>query len=423
MLRLSWSFKGFSKKIKENKIAKKLSSEYDGRLAAEGIESSHASARSAKRAHFVSFIAIALCIVFLFSMLIIFGKDIGPMNMYYFFREVRLMGQIGEGERAQISYSQPTRNQSFAEFKSGFIVASDREVQAFNKAGYETLIEQMSYSNPIVVSSSSTFLVYDLGGRGFTLYNSFEDIYLENREYPISAADMSDDGKFAVVGKSEKYNTEITFYDEDGKREFSYMRSDYAIDCEYSESGKHLALLTLDASGGDYIYTLTILNTKSGEVVSSVTEIGNLPYSCHYMSGDRIAVMCEDYIFTYNNKGETVGEYQYPSGTLCLTAVNERYVVLLFADDRVNMKNTLYIINSRGKVVMQQTVEGEFSDMAASSKYVYLAADKGVYRLDISSLKLQLVEMNAADGEILILDSGRIMLCRQNMSYVIDSWP
>ena len=422
MLKRSFDFADAKNKIKDSKIAQTISADFDARLSSDGIDTSDEMVKSAKKMSYAAVISLALCIVFLLSMFIAFGKDVGFKNAYYFFREVNLMGEIGEGEAQKISYSLPSRNQSFAEFKRGFIVASDREIQVFNKAGYSTLLEQMSYSNPMIEASADTFLVYDLGGVGFTLYNSFEDIYLENREYPISTAAMSGDGKFAIVGKSARYNTEVIFYDDEGKREFAYRREDFAIDCEYSENGKYFSLLTLDASRGEYAYTLTILNAKNGEIISSITESGNLPFSCHYMSGEKIAVVCQDSVFVYNNHGEKIGGYDYPSGKLQGVAASEKNLALLFVDDGVNMKNTLYILDSRGNLLKECEISGEYYDMTISSRYVYFSADDGVYRVDISSLKLEFSPVFATDGKILVLDNGRVMLCRSNISYILDDW-
>ena len=409
-------------RIKDSRVAEKLSSDYDANLSAEGIDSARLSAKRAKKAHFAGLISIALCVAILLSMALIFGKDISPMNMYYFFREVNLMGQIGEGEREQISYSQPTRNQSFSEFKRGFVVASDREVQVFNKAGYETSISQLDYSNPIVISSKNTFLVYDLGGVGFTLYNSFEDVYSESREYHISAADMADDGRFAVVGKSQRYNSELTLYDDEGKREFSYKRNDYAVACKYSENGNHIVLLTINTSLGEYIYTLTVISTRNGEVVSSVDAAGDLAYGVYYMNGDRIAVLCEGSLTVYNSKCEEISTFDYPTGELYRVSGNEKYMALLFTDDKVGMTNTLYLIDSRGALVRELAISGEFSDMVISSKYGYFATKGGVYRMDLNSGKLEFASVEGTDGKLIILDSARVMLCRTNTSYILDSW-
>ena len=422
MPKLSWNIKKVKEKINAEEMAQKLSSDYDKRLEADGVDTDKASAKSAKRAHFVGICALVLCAAIILSMLLIFGKDIGPMNLYNFFREVALMGQVGEGEREQISYSQPTRNQSFSEFKRGFIVASDREVQVFNKAGYETLIDQLSYSNPMIATSKNTFIVYDLGGLGFTLYNAFEDMYSETREYPISAAHMSEDGKFAIVGKSERHNTEVVMYDSDGKRELSYKRGDLAVDCKYNEKGNHLALLTLDAFDGEYIYTLTVLSTKNGEVVSSVEGVGDLPYGCYYLGNDRIAVLLDDSLVIYNNKCEEIGTYEYPQGKLYKASVTDKSIALLFTNDRVNMQNTLYIIDSKGKLDREIPIEGEFSDMEVSSKYAYFAAEGGVYRLELGTGKLQFAAIDGIDGDVIILDGNRVMLARPNMSYIITAF-
>lgn len=332
------------------------------------------------------------------------------------------MGEIGEGEREEISYSLPTRNQSFSEFKRGFIVASDREISVFNKAGYATMSEQMTYSNPQIVTSDETFLVYDLGGRGFTLFNSFEDIYIESREYPISAAAMATDGRFAISASSAIYNTEVVFYDESGESLFAYMRSDYTVDMKYSPSGKYLALVTLDASEGEYIYTLTVLSTKNGKVVSHVTRSGRLPYSCYFMEGDRIALICSDAVIVYNSKCEKVDDYEYPSGQLYRVDASKEFIALMFIKDKVNMNSTVRILDSKGEEQVDFEMYGEYSDMVISSRYVYFASEDGVYRLNIHSPKLQFFELNATNGRILILDSSRVMLCRPNMAYIIDSW-
>ena len=410
------------RKMMSSKLAVKLLGEYDCRLTSDGVDLTHASAKRLKRAQLISVVSLLLCLVFLLSMLVVFGKDVGPASIYNFFREVEHMGEIGQGEREQISYSLPTRNQSFAEFKRGFIVASDREIQVFNKAGYATMTEQLGYSDPQIVSSENTFLVYDLGGRGFAIYNSFEDIYIETREYPISAADMSGDGDVVIVGRSSKYNTELVLYDDEGNREFAYMRSDHTVDCKFSPNGKRVALLTLDAADGEYLYTLTVINTKNGEVVSDVTRTGSIPYDCYYLDGDRIALVLSDSLVIYNNKCQKVGEFEYPDAQLYRVAVRDKQVALMFTKDKVNMKNTVYIIDNGGEQKKEYDIYGEFSDMMLFSRYLYFATEDKVMRLDVGSLKLQSVQMNAVNGKIVVLDSSRIMLCRPNMSYIIDSW-
>ncbi len=413
---------GFFNKLKNNKFTAWVSRVYDKWLERGGADTKSVGAKYARRSHLISAVALVLCIVFLLSMFVIFGKDVSPTKMYDFFREVGAMGEIGEGEREEISYSLPTRNQSFSEFKRGFVVASDREIQVFNKAGYPTLTEQMSYSNPQIVASENTFLVYDLGGRGFSVYNSFEDIYVESREYPITAADMSEDGRFAIAAKAAKYNTEVIIYSAEGDAEYAYRRSDYAVALKYSPSGRYISLLTLDASEGEYIYTVTVLSAKNGEVVSHVTRSGSLPYSCYYLDGDRLALVCSDKLVIYNTKCEKVGDYEFPKGQLYRVAVSGKNIALMFIKDKVNMKSTVYIIDSSCEEKMDFDMYGEYFDMTLSSRYAYFSSEDGVVRFDLSGEAMQTYEINATNGKILILDPSRIMLCRPNMSYIIDSW-
>lgn len=364
----------------------------------------------------VALIALALCVA------VFGGKNMSFNSMYYLYRDVNSMGRIGAGETLRLDYSIPRKNQDFALFKNGLCVAGDSEIQIFNKTGNQTMSVTTGYSNPQAVASKEYVVVYDLGGRGFCAYNSFAEVYSEKRDYPISTVALSQDGKLCVVGQTQSYNCEVTIYGDGFEKEFTYNRNDYAIGCDFDSDGRNLALCTLTSSDGSYLISLTVLDTKKQEVKARADIDDVLPYECHYIGNDRIALICSDRVLIYNEKLELKGEYRYPRLDLLKVSVSDDEIALMFVNDRLNKKNTVIVIDSKANEKMEYEYIGSASDMVIYGGYVYIAEPDGVLRVDRGSGSESYAEIESDGGRLIICDKDRVILARESVADVIVSF-
>lgn len=402
-------------------LIKKLKGSYDSKLAKEGVEDGSYK-KAAVNFWAVGVISIILLIALVMAVGLFGGNDISFNKMYYLYRDVNAMGRIGEGENTRLDYTLPKKNQDFALFKNGLCVAGDDEIQIFNKNGNQTLSQSTTYSNPRALSSKEFVVVYDLGGRGFSAYNSFTDIYSETREYPISTAALSDDGMLAVVGQTKSYSCELTLYDSEFSKLFAYSRNDYAISCDFDASGRYIVLVSLSSRDGDYLTTLTLIDTKKQEVRKEEQVEGILPYECGFVDGGRIALVCSDRVLVFNDKLELYSEYEYPSLELLDVSLTNEGVALMFINDKLNSKNTLVVIDSKGREKLEYEYTGNAYDTVMAFGCVYIAEPTGVFRIDYSTKNESFYELDSDIGRIIVCDKDRVIVARQSVADVIVSF-
>ena len=400
---------------------KKLKAKYKHKLAADGIcESAYSNAAAISWT--VAIISIVAIIIFILGVAIFGGKDVSLDGMYYLYRDVNSMGSVGSGENTRLDYTIPKKNQDFALFKNGLCVAGDTDIQIFNKTGNQTMSVSTNCSDPEIAASNEYIVVYDIGGKSFYAYNSFAEIYSEKRDFPISRVAIADNGKLCVVGQSQSYNCEVTVYDDSFKREFTYSRNDYAIDCDFDSDGRNIALCSLTSSGGEYLVTLTLLDTKKQEVKAQLEIDGVLPYECHYIGNDRIALICSDRVQIYNERLDLKGEYRFPNLELEYMSVSSDGIALMFVNDRIKGQSTVVVIDSRAKEKMEYEYTGDSSDMALFGGYIYIAENGGVLRVDCSFRHETYAPIESSGGKLIICDKDRVILARESVAHVISSF-
>lgn len=417
-----WSYiKNFFVFLYSLHLIRKLKSSYSAKLEKDGIEDSEYR-KAAVNFWAIGIIGIVLLIALVMAVGLFGGNDISFNKMYYLYRDVNAMGRIGEGENTRLDYTLPKKNQDFTLFKNGLCVAGDDEIQIFNKNGNQTLSVSTTYSNPRALSSKDFVVVYDLGGRGFSAYNSFSDIYSETREYPISTAALSDEGTLAVVGQTKEYSCELAVYDSEFSKLFSYSRNDYAISCSFDSSGRYIALVSLSSRDGDYLTTLTVIDTKKQEVKREEKIEGILPYQCAFMDGNRIALSCSDRVLIFNDKLELYSEYEYPSLELLDISLTNDGIALMFVNDKLNSKNTLVVIDSKGKEKLEYEYTGNAYDTVMAYGCVYIAQSTGVFRIDYSTKSESFAELDSDIARIVVCDKDRVIVARESVADVIVSF-
>ena len=138
-------------------------------------------------------------------------KNITYDNVFYLIKDFNTAVDTENVKYDTLSYD-ATADQSFALYRGGLAVVSRSNVSAFTATGRRTLNSNASYSKPFAVSSDKYLLVYDVGDGNMAIYNSFAKVYTEKLNYPITAACFSGSGRFAVLTRSEEYESNAYFY-------------------------------------------------------------------------------------------------------------------------------------------------------------------------------------------------------------------
>ena len=351
----------------------------------------------------------------------IFGAGrLGIDDIYYSAMDIWYMNSYTESSSNILNYTKAPISDDFALYKNGLVAASGSEIKIFNSTGRVTLTSGDVFAIPTVVTSNKYVLVYDLGGSKFSVYNSFKKIETVTLDGSIAYASMSEGGGFLVVEKTQDYNSVVHIYDDNCNHISKYSTNEYVISAEMSENGKYIAVISASAENGEMTSTLTLLKQNKKKIYAQA-DTGNLsPYTCKFISDNRIAVFCSDRVCVYNLRGKLKREYIYPDSKLAYISHTSGGVALLFEDDLINGRNTLVVLNKNGKLIYSGQISGSFTDMEMYDSYVFLLTNNGIRKFNYKNKITTLKEGSNTFGELLVCSKDKVLLCTDSRGIYFD---
>lgn len=363
--------------------------------------------------------SISLLCILIVAVLVFGGSIFSYENVYYMFKDIGYISSFSESRPETLSYSQPFSNQDFSEFKNGLAVAGDSEIKFFTSTGRTTLSEGSGYTNPKICASDSYVLIYDQGKNSYTVYNSFIKVHSETLDYPISCAAMADDGGYCIVTSSGDYGSVVRVYNNKFALDYQYFKNDHIISAELSPNGKHLAVVSLDASMGEGLASLNVIKGGSDAPAFKETFRDVLPYRVSFLNNDRVLLVCADEAFVYDLSGNRKNSFTYPDELSYLSVAQDSFA-LLFSDNTVKGGNTLAVFDSNGSLIYSGVTEGRVNDMQLMGERVYLLCDSFIQRIDVKFRGSVKTDISVNEARLLVFRSGDVLLCTSNSAHYIS---
>ncbi len=405
-------------KIKDMRLPERVVS-YEKRLAGYDGDESPKEAKISFIFGMARLISISALCILLVIVLIFGGSIISYDNVYYMFKDIGYISSFSESRPSVLNYSRPFSNQDFAVFKNGLAVAGDSEIKMFTSTGRVTISIGSEFTNPKICTSDASALVYDQGRRTFKVYNSFISVYSETLDYSISSAHMANDGSFCIVTKSESYGSVVRVYDSECRLESEYLRNDHIVSVNMSPNGQAVAVLSLDASGGQSVATLTVVERGKSKPRGSTVLDDVLPYTATFLSNDRIALICAEssHVFDLNCKEKNKSEYNKRIADLSFT---DGGFAILFRENNIDSSFTLSVFGENGNAVSSYKIDGHVSDAVIQGNYAYLLMDGEVRRIDTLFGGVSKTEFSGEKARLMVFPGGDIMACTDTAAYYIS---
>ena len=405
-------------KIRKKRIFASLLDKEKSLAVYEGPESSEES-KLAYGFGIARVMAVILLVVLLVATLLFGSGAVSYEKVYYMFKDIGYIKSYGESAPSALNYSMPVQNQDFEVFKNGLAVAGDSEIKLFTSTGRMTLTQGSEFTNPRMSASSEYLLVYDQGRRGYSVYNSFICVRTEKLDFPISYADMAENGSFLLVTSSKTYASVVKIFDSSIKEISEYSKNDKVISASLSSDGRYAAVLSLSAEGGEALTTLSVVDAHSSTVKYSVSFRGSMPYSCDFLTDDRIAVILDDKALVFDRGGNQRSEYAYPTDLVRFDISKNRFALLLSEGANAG-KNTVVVFNKDGTPIFTDGVDGTVRDMRLSDSAVYFLKSREVVRISTSLRTVSSAETASGKARLIVFDDERIAVCTQTAARYIS---
>ncbi len=333
-------------------------------------------------------------------------------NFYYLAKDISAASDLLSGSGNVINYETSVRNQSFTLYRGGLAVAGDSGLQLFTATGRETLNASPDYVSPILLGSERYLLVYDIGEKRYSIYNSFVCVHHEEYDYPVYAGAISDSGYYTIVSESYDHAGVVSLYNDHFELVNRYNRTEMVTCTAINQAGNRVAFATTGMQNGEYVSTLVIAVPGEDQTSSEMQFNGLFPYSIEFIDQHRLLLIGDSasYIVSVDD-GTVICSIPYAGMKLAYADTNESNIALVFSVNPVTDTHRIIIANKNGALIADETFEAGVSQLCVYGEYVYLMTDAGIARVQPETLSHQLIQCDTQGKQLLIRQEDEVLLC------------
>ena len=332
-------------------------------------------------------------------------------NFYHFFQDLN-----ASAERVDIflhdSVSYPTdKEQSFTLYRKGLAVAGNTGVTIFSATGRQLVSHVIQYNDPVAIGSGKYLLVYERGGKQYSLYNANTQMYAGETEYPISGAAVFDSGMYALISSANDANSAVYLYNNRFALINIYKKGGNVIDAAISSDGRRIALLTVTPNKGGVSTSVMLAEPGKGDAIAEQTIASSLGLQCHFTDSGKLVALSTTGIAYFSSNGELDFFHDFAGEIPATASLTGDGAAICLKKSEISEKNIVIIFDKSGKIVYNNVVPQNVTGLAYRGKALYMTDYNGVSRLDLDSGQINFEE-HITEGKVLLAVSEKeVLLC------------
>ena len=341
-------------------------------------------------------------------------------NLYYFVKDLNASAETVDVWNTD-SVSYPTDDvQSFTLYRQGLAVAGNTSVNVFTATGRQTISQTLSYRNPVAVGRGKYLLVYDMGGREYSLYNSYTQIHAGKTDYPINGADVSDTGMYALITESAEYTSVVSLYSSNFALLNVYNKNGYVMDVAINPKGNTVAMLSTTASKGSFYTEMMVCRVQETVAQATVTVADSMALSCVFTGNDVLSILCTGGAYAYTSSGEILASYLFEGDTVAAASVTGDGIAVCLKKLGTSEKKHLLVFDRNGHVLYNGQHSDQVDAIARFDDTVYLQSAYGIAKLDAQNGTGLVIECITEQKRMLAVSDDEILLCSPQKAVYIN---
>ena len=317
-----------------------------------------------------------LLAAFIILSMLIRSDEITYENFFYLFKDIHAAVDSEDITFQTLIYN-ADETQDFATYRGGLVVAGESGLTVFSATGRQTMIQPLNMSSPKLLTSDRCIMVYELNGTNFALYNSFVRMTSGETDMPIRCAAISDGGWF-TLSSQEGANAKVSVYDKHSKLTTEHFINGYVTALSLTPSGEQLAILSTDATDGQFLTKLTIYRTGTDEKVFEVCFDQFFPLACEFADNNTLYLSATDRMLVLNRSGEITVDATFSTPIDRVFYSPNGYAVL--TDD-----TTLMLYHKDGSFIGQRADMENVRSVLIGDDLIYMMTEYSLIRYSIQS--------------------------------------
>ena len=346
---------------------------------------------------------ISLAAVLVFVLLAFQAENIGKaINISHLFAET-----FSPGPGYPVSLK-GKELKTFLDFRGDPAVLTTSEFVVYSGSGRSVLNIPHAYTNPGVHTSYNKVALFDMQGKGVSVYEDDNLMYQKKLEEQVINCRAASDGRCAVASTAAGYTSQMTLYSNTGAELYKWSSLDTNImHMDFDGDQQGIVLSGVGVNGGTVFTNVVHLRFGSKEVSWKVTFSGEVPLYTAYMPGGKILVITDKAMRVLNGDGSESAVYAFNGRTLYgFYAKDLSAPVLIFRPYGTTANATVVTVASDGQEKGSFSLNSTIRDVSVSSGKIYLLTSRGVFRYNAAGEKDEWTSEETADGQQFKIFSG-----------------
>ena len=332
-------------------------------------------------------------------------------NFYHFFQDLNASAErVDIFTHDSVSYS-TDEEQSFTLYRKGLAVVGNTNVTIFSATGRQLVSHGIQYNDPVAVGSGKYLLVYERGGKQYSLYNANTQMHTGQTEYPILGAAVSDSGMYALISSASDANSAVYLYNNRFSLINIYKKSGNVLDVSISSDGKRIALLTVSPNAGGVSTSVMLAEPGKGEAISEEVISNSMGLQCHFTASGKIAVLCTTGVAYLLENGKIDFFYDFKEKIPACYDISAEGIAVCLKKSVISEKNIIIIFDKSGKIVYNDVTSQSVNSLAYREGALFFVTYDKVCRLNPRSGQIDVEEYITDGKKMLVVNEKEVLLC------------
>lgn len=378
--------------------------------------------RIAKRFRVLTYLLLAVMVIFIIVMFSVNRDEITVENLRYFLRYIDTRQAEKSATTDTIIYGDTESIVRFGIYRNGLVVVGNDRVQIFDLTGEEILDINQSNAAPQLLTSDEYMLIYNIGGTTFQLYNSLAKKYEESYSYPIGCAALGNTGAFLITTRSMEYRSVVNVYNRDFEQIYRWYSPDkHVMDAAFRDGDKEFMIAALGTQNNGICYAEIILCETDREEKRAQFRIEDeIIYRARYTDDGGIILIGGKAVYVYDRDLELVSTVSYGGYTPVMLGSDGDLTYFTLNKNIVGSNYTVTVLDDAGNTIYVGDVQGEITCALLHRDAIYLLFDRSVMRVSLETGSQISKEIDPNCITIEKLDETTLMLCYAENTKIID---
>ena len=348
----------------------------------------------------LKYISILLTFVFAITMLTAYSADITPENFQYLLKDLDITGVLSGSKFDSVIFNGGSSS-SFGIYRGELAVINAGSTMLYKPSGALSYSDTNKFYNPRLVISEKYMLIYDRGDttHTYSVHNSFAKLHEERYDYPITLADISDKGSYAIVTRDDSFRSIVYLYNENFKLKNTVRKDKYVLSVSMNDSGNKVAIASVYDKDGAFESEVQVLGISSDKPDFTVTESGKIPLDSKWLKNGDLAVAFSDCVIVYSPRGDKRETLDLTGLSSHTFELSRSIMVSVYNTTVLGYDKTVNIYDENADLIMTESLEGELIRIRIGNDKVCLLFEDRAVLIDVVSktVKEVSVKPNAKD--------------------------